>query len=245
MGKYLLNIETEHRVSKTCVNKIAVSNQEVLNSVVSNLQTKVMSCLGDSLPPEKLGEVLDLFQKEKKNTSDSFDTAQKRQSYYKRHFHYIPPKKMYMGSSYLKTYQGRTILKKCFCYVVPLEDLLKSLLELEEIFKFVTQPLLPSSGTLHDICDGEYVQNHPLSFGKDPFLQFILSFDDLEIQNPLRSSQLHKMSMFYFTLANIPTKFRSKLHNIFLLGVAKSKDIKKFGLSSILKDFLSTISKLK
>jgi hypothetical protein len=51
--------------------------------------------------------------------------------------------------------------------------------------------------------------------------------------------------MFYFSLANVPPQFRSQLHNIFVVGIARSKDIRLFGLGQILHDFVTTINRLR
>ena len=51
--------------------------------------------------------------------------------------------------------------------------------------------------------------------------------------------------MFYFTLLNIPPQYRSQSQNIFLLAVAKTKDLKHFGLEQILHDFLSSLKLLR
>ena len=54
----------------------------------------------------------------------------------------------------------------------------------------------------------------------------------------------HKLTMFYFTLGNIPPQFRSKLTAIQLLAIAKTKDVRKFGVSILLADFLHTVKQL-
>ena len=96
-----------------------------------------------------------------------------------------------------------------------------------------------------DVCDGTYIKSHPLTIQGDIFLQFVISYDDLELQNPLRSNKIHKLAMVYFTLLNIPPQYRSQLNNIFLLGLARTKDVKRFGFDQLLHDFLSTVKLLR
>ena len=76
---------------------------------------------------------------------------------------------------------------------------------------------------MRDACDGLLIKNHPFTLQNKEFLQVIHSYDDVEIQNPLMLNALHKVGMIYFTLANIPIQFRSKVHNIFLFGIVRSK----------------------
>ena len=51
-------------------------------------------------------------------------------------------------------------------------------------------------------------------------------------------------AMFYFTLANIHPKFRSKLRGIQLLALCKQKYLKKYGINVILHRFIEDIKKL-
>lgn len=51
--------------------------------------------------------------------------------------------------------------------------------------------------------------------------------------------------MFYYSLANIPPQFRSKLAAIQLVAIGRSRDIRKFGVEKILEDFVTTINELQ
>ena len=53
---------------------------------------------------------------------------------------------------------------------------------------------------MRDVCDRDYIKNHPLNVDMSNFLQLSLSYDDVEIQNPLRASQKYKLAMFYFSI---------------------------------------------
>jgi len=43
--------------------------------------------------------------------------------------------------------------------------------------------------------------------------------------------------MFYYSIVNIPPKYRSKIKTIQLLAIAKKEDIKDYGLEDLLKEF--------
>ena len=103
---------------------------------------------------------------------------------------------------------------------------------------------MSNDGIHQDINDCKYVKSH--RFQEDPtnFLNITLYYDDVEIQNPLRSSQKYKLSMVYFQLLNIPVQFRSKLSSISLLAVCRSKNLQKFGVKNILQDLIETINVL-
>ena len=40
-------------------------------------------------------------------------------------------------------------------------------------------------GVMRDICDGEFVRNHPIFSQHSHALQFLLYYDDIEVCNPL------------------------------------------------------------
>lgn len=99
---------------------------------------------------------------------------------------------------------------------------------------------------MKDVCDGMYIRTHPL-FLKDPnALAIVLNHDDMEIVNPLGSRvKKNKLSMFYFYIANIPPQFCSKLVSIQLVAIARSRDLRKYGVDKLLKDFVTTINELQ
>lgn len=74
---------------------------------------------------------------------------------------------------------------------------------------------------------------------------FCLYYDDFEIVNPIGSHRKkHKLSIFYWSLLNIRPAFRFKIQTTQLLGVANSSDIRKFGLSAMLKDFVDSMKEI-
>jgi hypothetical protein len=54
-----------------------------------------------------------------------------------------------------------------------------------------------------------------------------LYLDDIGLTNPLGSKRdQHKMTMVYFSLEDIPDKYRSKIDFIQLIGICESKILK-------------------
>ncbi len=96
------------------------------------------------------------------------------------------------------------------------------------------------------ICDGTYIREHTVFQQNENAMQIILNHDDMEIVNHLGTHvKKHKLSMFYYSLANIPPQFRSKLSSIQLIAIAKSRDIRKFGVKTLLRDFLNTLNDMQ
>lgn len=132
-------------------------------------------------------------------------------------------------------------------FEVPFIPLLTQLLNEDDILRCVDNPRPPQEvGLLQDYQDGEFVRTHPI-FGQDPkSLKILLYYDDVEIVNPLGSKvKKHKLAMFYWSLGNIYPEFRSTLRIINLLCIVKSEHLKKYGLNSILKNFVAGIKNLE
>lgn len=67
----------------------------------------------------------------------------------------------------------------------------------------------------------ELFQRYPQS------LQLQIVYDDFEICNPLGSkANRHKVCAVYFTIQNLPQKFKSKVNNIYLISLCNSDDVK-------------------
>ena len=95
-----------------------------------------------------------------------------------------------------------------------------------------------SDGTLHDICDGELLQD-PLA------LQIMAFYDEVELCNPLGTHvKKHKLGILLFTLGNIYSKFRSTLRVIHLVIAAASPVIEDHGLDAIMEPFIRDLKTL-
>ena len=177
------------------------------------------------------------------NSADVFLTEHQRQLVYTNVCKMTHPVSVILGYRVV-CLRGQKQRKKQIGCCVQLKDQLQRLLNLPEVWHFFRNPSMSNDGIHRVINNCKYVKSH--RFQEDPtnFLKIALYYDDVEIQNPLRSSQKYKLSMFYFQLLNIPVQFRSKLSSISLLAVCRSKNLQKFGVKNILQDFIETINVL-
>jgi hypothetical protein len=243
LAKYFLTLETEHKVSKSAVNTIATATETMFQDVIGSLKDKLCNKVIDD---DIKGVIDEVCNDEAKLNVHGLETSHKRQAFYSKHFHYVASEKVQLGSRYIRGKGNKPKLIQSYAYIVPLKNQLECLLNLPEVWDSFNSPIINTDSTLLcDICDGSYIRNHPLQKKGGKFLQLILYFDDIELQNPLRSSKRYKLSMFYMGLANLNVAHRSKLHNMFLVGIGNSKDLKTFGLDKILSDFTTTVNKLR
>lgn len=69
--------------------------------------------------------------------------------------------------------------------------------------------------------------------------------DEFELVNPIgTNTRKHKLVAFYWILLNMPPEYNSSLVAGNLLALAKSSDLKKFGLELLLADFIDSMKLL-
>ena len=239
LAKYFMSLEADHKMTKTSVTSVAALNKHLMATVLAKCTSKIEKLLRDlNISPCDINDVVKHFNlemcEEVMNSADVFLTEHQRQLVYTNVCRMIHPVSVLLGYRVV-CLRGKKQRKKQIGYCVPLNDQLQRLLNLPEVWHFFRNPSMSNDGIHRDINDCKYVKSH--RFQEDPtnFLKIALYYDDVEIQNPLRSSQKYKLSMFYFQLLNIPVQFRSKLSSVSLLAVCRSKNLQKFGVKNILR----------
>jgi len=132
-------------------------------------------------------------------------------------------------------------------YIVPFLDNLRNLLNNQEIRENIENPRQYEDGVFRTVLDGSYYRESDLCQRHQNVLAVILYYDDLCIANTLgTAAKKHKMSMFYWTLANIYPEYRSSLNAIQLYAIVKTEYLQKpNALQTILEPFISSIQELQ
>jgi len=92
---------------------------------------------------------------------------------------------------------------------------------------------------LSDFSDGTLFRSHELFGNDDTALKILLYYDDVNLCNPL-TNKVHKITLLYYQLANLPIEYRSKLNSIYLLGVCKTDHIKTYRINRVFEPLLGT-----
>ncbi|CAD6220961.1 GSCOCG00011602001-RA-CDS, partial [Cotesia congregata] len=97
------------------------------------------------------------------------------------------------------------------------------------------------------VLDGCSYKNHEFFKNHEDALAIIFYYDDLVVGNLLGvAAKKHKLSMFYWTLANIKPEVRSSLNIIQLYAIVRTEHLKQpNGISKILAPFINDIVKLQ
>jgi len=164
-------------------------------------------------------------------------TNDRRMSYYKTHFPYVAPIEYKLGYRFGKSHS--------FMYV-PILTSLQKLVAIPEILGEVVKHRVCREGMYMSYEDGSYYQSNELFQEHEISLKIGLYHDDWESVNPLGTARkMHKISAFYWVLLNLPPVHRSALKVIQLCVLAKSQDVRLFGLAAVLRPLLNDISVLE
>ncbi|XP_078487842.1 uncharacterized protein LOC144745800 [Ciona intestinalis] len=182
------------------------------------------------------------------STFDNLMSPYKQEKYYREHFNYTEPQEITIGKTCSLIDHGSERVasnKSHFIYYIQLNKTIKALFQKKTFRDLLESTQAPhDDDTLMDFEDGQLSKNHPI-FKDKHNLRVVLYFDDVELCNPLGSkSGTHKLGLFYFTILNIPPMYRSKLPSIFLIAVAYTRDIKKFGIDTVLLPIVNDLNNL-
>lgn len=236
---YTLSLESRHKLSQVACDNIISSTSELL--------TKHDSFLRHSIKDELLRRGIDSSFVDQIPVDTSFQnlrSASEREKTYHTLPAYVKPLKVVLRSVF-KRKKGKIVEVSKSGHIVPFEKSLSMLISMPEVWESVVQPKMSEDDIMRDIVDGDMVRNQPL-FRENPANTLLISIncDDLEFVNPIGShTKIHKVTVFYYSLLNIPCQYRSSLHSIQLLAIGKTKDVKgREGI--LLNDFIKTIQTL-
>lgn len=166
-----------------------------------------------------------------------YDTAYKYQKKISASSLYVHPEEKAIGTRYemeMNKQRGIAIprLIQSKMQFVPITESLKAIFEKDDFLqiylKYNDEKHVCVEGEYKEFCCGTVFKKNEL-FVTDPYaIQIQIYTDDFEPCNPLQSKAgVHKLTAVYFSIKNIPQKFRSKLNNIQLVCLCHSDDINK------------------
>lgn len=129
---------------------------------------------------------------------------------------------------------------------VPILESIRAFCKNHEVLDYIMSgPPCTPGNVLTDIQHGSIFQDNPV-FQISPNIQILLYFDEFMAFNPLRGNQSKlKLAAFYFTLCNIPYKYRSTVKDMQLALLCRSADLKMFGFETILEPQIKDLKTLE
>ena len=183
-------------------------------------------------------------------------TRYRLESSWKKHFPTVMPKAVILNKGeptydWVNDEKLGLILDEVFetGYVISFLESLQQFLSIREVFESVMSNFRVNSAAacsvdcFSDVWDGSFIKSIPIYVKQnDAILGIQIYIDEVELSNPLGSKKgKHKVSVFYWVLMNLPSKFRSSLRSIQLLGVVSCKLLKQRGVEVFLRPFLDDL----
>ena len=239
-ANYTLALEAKHNISKYAIDDILESTDALIKQHINHYKSLVCSKLQQhSIGPSVINDIsID-------TCFDSLLSSGKRDGFYESKLNVVQPVEVVLGChKVLKNGTFADVVAKG--YFLPFDASIASLLSMPDVWNDVTHSHRSSDSYMHDIGDGSFVNSSTLFSQNHRSLQIILNTDDLEIVNPLGSHvKKHKITVFYYTLANIPPQHRSQLQCLQLLAIAKTSDLRRHdAVGTLLENFISVVNKM-
>jgi hypothetical protein len=240
-AQFTLSLAARHSLSHAAIDSVVASTSILVESHLNLLKQQVKSKLMTlGVDPHVIDDI------PVNSCLSDFSSNSKRLSYYKQNLvTFLEPEEVVLGYKFISK---AGMIKKIprIGYIIPFEESLKSMLSMPEVWHHVCYPHQSVDEFMRDICDGEYVSNNRLFSQDMTCLEIILNCDDMEIVNPLGSHvKKHTLSMFYYSLANIPPEYRSHTDVIQLVAVAKTRDVREDNaVGKLLANFCNRVNRL-
>ena len=169
---------------------------------------------------------------------ERLNSSHKREKYILEEFKVILPKEVILNAEGMK----RGEKKESLMYV-PIAQTFKTMMEDTTVMRLLeSEQNKPRTDLLQDIKDGANYKEMEY-FKRNPEAKCGLLYSDgIEVANPLGAARgRNKMVEMYFTLADYPKAYRSKVDRINLVLVVKEKVLKKHGYAKCYKPLIDDL----
>ena len=164
-------------------------------------------------------------------------TQKKRLAYYRSNLPYVQPEELVLGQ--------RNGKERTYVYV-PVLQVMQKLLNRTDYISHFSKEKTCAADVYSSYRDSIFCQTNQLFSEDENALMIALYNDDWETVNPLGTSRKkHKLSAFYWTLVNLPSQYRAQLSAIRMAILARSADVKYFGLARMMEPLLRDLALLE
>jgi len=220
--------------------------------------TKYLSNVTTALLKEKIKTVLEqhnfahvqeidnLFD-ESPQLFEGLETLPLQNKYIAENYDMLPFKEIVLGNKMKYKRKGRkriiTEAQDKFVYIPIIESLQQLFKDLRMRKELLKKPMeCGEKGFLFDFQDGQIFKNDSYFKDHHEAVALVIFHDEVEVCNPLGSKAgKHKLDMYYYTIANLSPKFRSRHCAVRLLAIAKSTLVKSYGVDCMLKPIVNDL----
>ena len=220
--------------------QLSLQSLKIRRNAVENILQKYD--IGDQII-KKVNAALD--EDECIKAMKQLDTPYKRDQFIANNFNYISPREIILNSSECKL--GKTP-KESFQYISILEGI-RTLFQDETFLEVLEKGRVEASSDkdlIEEVRDGliirdlSYLKNNPGAYVG------LLYSDAVEITSPLAAGKgRHKILQMFWTIGDLPKKFRSKIDQIQVCVIVKDSILKKYGYAKIYQPLIEELTLLE
>lgn len=251
-AQLVCNLKAKTGVTNTTVSLVRESTSELISNVMEYVHHKFTHFIADvGMDDQNRGaqEFLGAISELKEPFSE-IDTDYKFMKYLKESNYYVAPKFIPLGPAYVQRTDPnaggvRQIqIEQGFQYI-PIKSVLKLVLERPGVMDSIMEHQeIGGEDVLMDFQDGDYLKNH--NFLTRQTVVILLYADEVEIANPLGpKAGCHKLTMVYFAIKSLPSKFLSTLDQCFLVAICLSTHVKSYGWNTVLRPIIDDLKVLE
>lgn len=251
IGLLLLQLRTETTISEEKIGIILETMQNAVKEFVTHSLQQVENVIEDQ-ENVQLGAIFNIEEHVRNiNFVNDFNNKQKRSKYFQKEFNVLMPKKCILGRRFVKCGSTRINqerpmkIKTDEMYFVPLSKVLKNFSQ-NPTFPDILDNHTPKDGVFISFKDGlkfqRQVWRHDNSHNS-----ILLYMDDVDMCDGLgsKSAGKQKLLMIYASNLEVHSMFRSSLLHIHLIAIVRSRDVKRYGLNTVLKPIVKDFKKME
>ncbi|KAK2555549.1 hypothetical protein P5673_022892 [Acropora cervicornis] len=242
--KFLYKIKGENRLTGTALQNIGIASRHLLHGILTSVKRKVGIILNNTMTEEEdLQTINNVFDEAAEETNILAFPPNVTRLNDNHACGNVEPVKHVLGKrrKVVKRGNKRKIqeVEDVFFYISVLKTIQLQLC-CPKLLQMVLAGPQKSANQLFDFCDGTFFQEHPLFSNDETALALLVYYDDVNFVNPM-TNKYHKLSFFYYQLANLHPMFRSKLKSIHLFAVCRTElvSLSQYGFNKILEPFVN------
>ena len=244
---FLNRLAFHHMVAQTTID-IVVKEYLSLITKTNEIKKKLVKevLLGENVSNSTINRIMAIFDNDESIIAlEQLNSAFKRESFLLNNFKMVPPTEIVLNQEEVK----KGAKKESYQYISILESMAIFIQDptVIELLEEVGNTEVNSREIIYkDVKDGTLYKDLPYFKENPDALVGLIYSDGIEVVNPLGAGKgRSKLVELYWTIADIPKEYRSKVDSINLGIVVQEKLLKKYGYARIYKPLIEDMLKLE
>lgn len=245
---FSLELHNKNNLSrKDIIHVQNIVQSHILSPILSYFEVTLTSYSQNASENREIQDVFNIL----KNPFASVHTEYRLIKELCQHNLYVPHETFTISNEVCEIVKNNTPtldINKFQMVVMPIDFQIKSYFESQDIYHQTIQNMkdLQSQSEIRNYVNGSLWKNIVKKYKNKIVIPYFMYFDDFEINNPLGPhSGEQKMCGCYYSFPTVPNHHLSKLNNIFIACLFKSKDQSTFGNRAVLSKLIEKIKSLE